>query len=93
MGKSHEGILLLQICISPSDCPCGNIHQSEVNSSFLRFQVFMEMETQLVVFWVTERSCSLVGGHRSFGGIYCLHLQDLRKDGSSTDLRNVGIRI
>jgi hypothetical protein len=53
----------------------------------------MEMMTYLVVFWVMEPSCSLVGGHQVFGGTYCLYIQGLRKDGSSTALRNVGIRL
>jgi hypothetical protein len=53
----------------------------------------MEMKTRLVVFWVMEPSCSLVGGHQVFGGKNCLYLQGLHKDGSSTALRNVGIRL
>jgi hypothetical protein len=41
----------------------------------VRFVALTAVRMIVFLFWVVK-SCGTVGGHRNFGGTYCLHLQD-----------------
>jgi len=58
-----------------------------VNGYFARFDVFMAVKIQVEVFWVVM-PCSVVVGHRRFGGPCCLHLQVLVNYHNSTRRQN-----
>jgi hypothetical protein len=52
-----------------------------------RLKAFTAVNIQFEVFWVVT-PCSVAVGCQTFGGPFCLHLQD---DGSSKVIQNVGI--